>query len=165
MAWLVHEPVLKQRALGIIKNHIFSNTTFELEWILRSKIPSPPSLQPSQSKETLLKLLPSHWFCSVLPFCSILSRNYYSKPLLSLNLPKKGASSQNHSPSPFQQAFMKPKDLQSASDRAPDWTLMDPKHSSAAFLLLISFKQVNTTNNITPSQQCFPGANQAIKKA
>lgn len=106
-----------------------------------------------------------HWFCSVSPFCSILSRNYYSKPLLSLNLPKKGTSSQNHSLSPFQQAFMKLKDLQPASDRGPDWTLMDPKHSSAAFLLLISFKQVNTTNNITPSQQCFPGANQAIKKA
>lgn len=84
---------------------------------------------------------------------------------LSSNLPKKGTSSQNHSLSPFQQAFMKLKDLQPASDRGPDWTLMDPKHSSAAFLLLISFKQVNTTNNITPSQQCFPRANQAIKKA
>lgn len=60
---------------------------------------------------------------------------------------------------------MKTEDLQSDPGRGPDWTLMDPKHSNAAFLLLISFKQVNTRNNITSSQQYFPGANQAIKKA
>lgn len=59
---------------------------------------------------------------------------------------------------------MNPKNLQPASVSAPDWTLMDPKQSNAAFLLLISFKQGITRNNITPSQQRFPGANQAIKK-
>lgn len=107
-----------------------------------------------------------HLFCSVwLWFCSILSRNKYSKPLLSFNLPKKGVSSQNYSLSPFQHAWMKTEDLQPNSGRGPDWTLMDLKHSNAAFLLLISFKQGNTRNNITPSQQRFPGANQAIKKA
>lgn len=60
---------------------------------------------------------------------------------------------------------MKTEDLQPKSGRGPDWTLMDLKHSNAAFLLLISFKQGNTRNNITPSQQRFPGANQANKKA
>lgn len=59
---------------------------------------------------------------------------------------------------------MTPQNLQPASVRALDWTSMDPKHSNAAFLLLISFKQENTRNNITPRQQCFPGANRAIKK-
>lgn len=63
-----------------------------------------------------------HWFCSFWPwFCSILSRNNYSKPLLSFDLPEKGASSQNYSPSPFQHAWMKTEDLQPPSVQSGLW--------------------------------------------
>lgn len=57
-----------------------------------------------QGHTRILGFLP--WFCSISPwFCSILSRKNVSKPLLSLNLPGKEASSQNYSPSPFQHAW------------------------------------------------------------